>query len=781
MIDHMAEKNKKLSGADETTPSHPQYFSWINNTNEGATEAQTLTNLAFFRYLREAYGMKLDIYAWDAGNLDGASGTYADFTTGKLASQYPNGYGPCADAAKKEGIRLGVWGGADGYGDTPAEEEQRRELIVSLCRDHGFGLFKFDTVCGSLRPEKREAFAKTMEACRQYVPDLVLLNHRNDLGEAEVYATTFLWGGVETYVDVHIKNGTTAPHHRGFIFERGHVPGLKRLTEDHGVCISSCIDYFEDDLIYQAFGRSLILAPEIYGNPWLMRDDELPVLANIYNLHRRYNDILVHGMALPDFMGAATVVRGDGQRRFLTTGNKSWTAAKYPLPLDASIGLDKCDTVSVILHHPYTRFMGTFAYGAQVEIPVEPFRACLVEICDSDVCDKFPEHCSYEVQRYVDGKPAEIKLIAVDGEVRTAYGNVLYAGECFDNREGAPIYLGSATACPVPADSEKLYETTMFTLDNDTLEMRSLRRSGDTSIPAVQKARDAFFDQKTYILRGSDSGFLFDGNPDTFYDGRSKTYGGGMRIDGGCLRVDLGAVVDCDAVEIEYYATTAGSTGQILAQTAEDKAEISQNLADWTKAPLVEVREGEWYTMPYVRQSVHDILTDKGQRMTAVYCVDSLRYFRLPEPMDRIFTFRVLKNGADVTPSQARANNLMAVYDKKKTVFAQSVKVKPEKVGKLAVAINGIHGTEGVYCAARMDNAYLGFPDRAPSYPSNVWEHFVAGTDQNTTHFLPVTADMVGREIEIFVLYNGEEHACVTDVYLCSNHDERRGVLVTLA
>ena len=283
----MAEKTVFTSGADEKTPSHPQYFSWINNTNEGATEEQTLINLEFFKYLRDRYDMQLDIYAWDAGNLDGASGTYADFTQGKLQKQYPNGYGPCAKAAAEIGIRLGVWGGADGFGDTPEEEAARRELIVSLCRDHGFALFKFDTVCGSLRAEKRAVFAETIQECRKYVPDLVLLNHRNNLGEAEIYATTFLWGGTETYVDVHIANPITAMHNRAFMFSRGHIPGLQRLTEDHGVCISSCIDYFEDDLIYQAFSRSLILAPEIYGNPWLMRDDELPLLANIYNLHRR--------------------------------------------------------------------------------------------------------------------------------------------------------------------------------------------------------------------------------------------------------------------------------------------------------------------------------------------------------------------------------------------------------------------------------------------------------------------------------------------------------------
>ncbi len=775
---HMIEKNKKLSGADETTPSHPQYFSWINNTNEGATEAQTLTNLAFFRYLREQYGMQLDIYAWDAGNLDGARGTYADFTTGKLAAQYPNGYKPCADVAREEGIRLGVWGGADGYGDTPAEENARRELIVSLCRDLGFGLFKFDTVCGSLRPEKRDAFAKTMEECRKYVPDLVLLNHRNNLGEAEVYATTFLWGGVETYVDVHICNDCTAPHHRGFIFERGHVPGLKRLTEDHGVCISSCIDYFEDDLVYQAFSRSLILAPEIYGNPWLMRDDELPVLANIYNLHRRYNEILVQGMILPDFMGAPTVSRGNDKRRFITTGNKSWQMAHYDVVLDTTIGLAPCHMVSVILHHPYTRFLGTFAYGERVEIPVEPFRACLVEICDSTVCDEFPMDCAYEVQRYDNGRPSVIKLIQTDKTVTTTAGRTLYTGNAFDNREEMPQYLGSAVPCAIPKDSERLYETTCYTLDSDTLEKRALVRSGETVIPEVQAARDAFFQQKTYILRGSDSEFLFDKNPDTFYDGRSKTYGGGLRIDGGCLRVDLGTLVDCDTVEIEYYATTACSTDQILPQTAPDTGEISTDLTHWCKANLTAVTTGEKYTMPYVRQSVHDIRMDEGVRMTAVYQARSMRYFRLPNPVDRIFAFRVRKNGMDVTPTGAKANNLMAAYEKRHTTFAQRVIVIPEKTGKLAVAVNGVHGKEGVYCGARMGDTYLGFPDRAPSYPSNVWEHFVGLTDGNTTHFLPVTADMVGQSVEIFVLYNGENHDCSVDVYLCADHGERCGVTV---
>ena len=59
-----------LAGADEQTPSLSHYFSWIDNTNEGATERQTLANLDFFKWLHDEYGMDLDIYALDAGAID---------------------------------------------------------------------------------------------------------------------------------------------------------------------------------------------------------------------------------------------------------------------------------------------------------------------------------------------------------------------------------------------------------------------------------------------------------------------------------------------------------------------------------------------------------------------------------------------------------------------------------------------------------------------------------------------------------------------------------------
>ena len=61
-----------VGGASEDTPSYSEYFSWINNTNEGSTEEQTRINLEFFQWLHDHYGMVLDIYAFDAGQIDGS-------------------------------------------------------------------------------------------------------------------------------------------------------------------------------------------------------------------------------------------------------------------------------------------------------------------------------------------------------------------------------------------------------------------------------------------------------------------------------------------------------------------------------------------------------------------------------------------------------------------------------------------------------------------------------------------------------------------------------------
>jgi len=787
----MAEKNRLTSGADETTPSHPQYFSWINNTNEGATEAQTLINLEYFKWLHDTYGMNLEIYAWDAGNLDGSGGTYAHpDETPKLKEQYPNGYGPSAAKAAEFGCALGVWAGADGFGNTPEEEAKRRELMVGLCRDYGFKEFKFDTVCGSLRAEKRPVFKGMIDECRKYVPDLVVLNHRNDLGDAEICATTFLLGGMETYIDIHAYNSVSAPHHRVTTIARDLVPGMMRLTEDHGVCLSSQLDYFEDDLIVQAFARSLILAPEIYGNPWLLRDIEQERLAKIYNLHWKYRDILVHGAVLPESYGKNAAVRGDGKTRLITLNNPSWSPMPVTVSLTEEIGLEKGGEYVVKTLHPYESYVGTFRYGERAEVSVDAFRAALILVQEKTLFEETDfvlTNCAYETVTDGNRLPKKIYVFSGNGETIGCVGNQKLAAFALDQavavsddqRIHNPVFLGEAADCAFPENAEQLYEATCFRADCDSLEAQSLKRSGKTEFPAVKAARDAFFSQATYRARGCEASFMFDGDPDTYFDAESVFYWDGLRLNGGCLRVDLGRAYDVSRVEIKFFEIDEPVREVKIPHVGEMAQYTAQDLIKWTNAPLSKVSVTEENVIaPVVKDGIHTVYEVTGVKKTAVYEIGgAMRYFRLDEPMDRIYAFRIFdKNGVEMQADAPHANNMLSPFEKKSFIRAKKVTVRvPEDapIGSyLAAGIDGIHGEEGAYCGAACEGKPVGFTDRAVCYPVNIWEHRVHASEEGYTYYLTVDHTIRGKEVEItFLLENEGEVLC--RVWLCDSTDKK--------
>lgn len=780
-------KNKETMGADEKTPSKSEYFSWINSTNEGATEEQTLANLAFFRFLYDEYGMKLDIYALDAGNLDGAGGAYEHIDGEKLKLQYPNGYRPLVDAAAQMGTRLGIWGGADGYGDTREEARARHDLLVGLCRDFHWALFKFDAVCGGLRTEKQAEFARTLDDCRKYSPDLILLNHRNDLGEGDIYATTFLWEGQETYTDVHGYNTVTAPHNRACIFFRGHTPGLKRLTEDHGVCLSSSLDFFEDDLVYQAFNRSLILAPEIYGNPWFLRDDELSKLARLYNIHRRHRKILVDGMLPASDLGDNAVIRGDGKRRFLATGNAQWSVRTIKIALDTTIGLAPCERVCVTRRFPTECFIGVYAYGETVEFDLPAFRAVLVEICDSSVADLQLTNCEYTVLHEQNGLPDFVNFLLIEGKVQyydpqtDEYKRLKPKLQNLDIRLRDPIKLGSLTSSPVPQNAEEIYEETVFALENDSLERRSIRRSGETRIPAVQRARDAFFSQPSYKLRGLDGNIPFDGDPQTIYDTKSRLYKAhelGCRVEGGCLRVDFGGIMAADSIEIEYFDAEGQEPQTFAPQTVRDNAETSIDFRKWSHAPLQRIQSLGVQRQAYFSYYNDTLSTIAGVRKKAVYATQgSIRYLRISDPIDRIYSVKVFLSGREVVPPAPHLNSLYAPYAKKRTRAAAEGSFCLDELPLhpyLAVACEGKTGNENVVCCAQIDGKRIAFPNRAPAYPAQPYEYPVHPVDGNYTFFLPVEKEWKGKEIKLCVLFSG--NPVPVDVYLCDGNGRRMGV-----
>jgi len=747
--------NKVFPGANEKTPARSEYFSWINNTNEGTTEKQTLSNLAFFQFLHDEYGMVLDIYAFDAGAIDGA-GYYGSNQSAKFKTQFPNGLSGLANKTKKMGTRFGIWGGPDGFGNTPEEEKRRQELMVSLCRDYRFELFKFDAVCGDLRNDKQDAFIKMMIECRKYNPNLVLLNHRINLGtEAIKHSTTWLLGGAETYIDVHMTNDQTATHHRVGALSRDLVPGLQRLTEDHGVCLSSCLDYWEDDLVLQAFNRNLILAPEIYGNPWFLRDDEYPKLARLFNLTRKYKEILVNGIVLPeDKYGEKAVSRGDDKTRLITLRNLTWAPITITIKLDEEIGLGEGSVVELRQYHPVEKMMGQYQKGQTVKIEVLPFRSTLLLATYAKLSEPSIEGCDYEIVRDVLGKPLKINLLAFPGEKKNitfhnaahSYIKAMMDGnpinELLEGKPheiifpGTPLKekyhrkLGDMKSIPVPDDAEGLYEATCFAADNNALEARSILRSGPTKIPQVQKARDAFFTQQLFVDRGLWDKNLFDGDLKTsFYPSRRQGRTD-LRINGGAFRLDLGALTSLDSIKIivgdEQALQPFKSFEAIRVQTSDD-------LKTWSTHLLLAGKE-------------MILKLDKSK---------PIRYLRFPSSPEKIVEVEGFLNAKAVNRTLWSASNLFSPYRSMtaKAAFQHSFVLNEIPKGSyLAVALNGMHGIEGAYAALRVNGKLVGAPDRSLSYRSNSWEYPVPTDDSNYTYYFPLTEEMKGAKIDVVVL-----------------------------
>ncbi len=698
-------------GADESSPSRSHYFTWINNTNEGVTEDHTKINMAFFQWLHDSYGMRLDIYAFDAGVVDGPE-YYGGPETRKFKRMFPNGLGEVAGIATGFGGRLGMWLGPDGFGDTPEAEGARIEFLTSLARDHQFELFKMDAVCGQLRPEKIDAFDRLMTSVRKHSPDLILLNHRLELGKAEPHATTFLWQGAETYIDVHMINRSTATHNRAAALDRGLPPELRRLAEDHGVCISSCLDYWDDDLILQAFNRSMILAPQLYGSPWLLGDEEYPKLARIFNLHRKYRDILVKGMVLPEEnYGPHAVSRGDETTRLITLRNLTWEPVTYKVALDSSVGLTAVGGREARLFHPYEEILGRdLAEDGSVEITVHPFRAALLLVTTEGCDEPALESGAFHVVRDLEGAPVEIDKLTPIPHTQPWHRK-----------------LADLTRSDLPADWAALYEATCFATDNNAFEIRSLERSGPSQIPAVANARQAFLDQTLMKTRGLWDRYLFDGDLTTVFD--SIGIGRDIRIGDGALRIDFAEPVAMDHIRIH----TQGND-RTLIKILVSGAEFSRDLVEWTSA--------------------EEVLQD-GDKLDIYPPHGAWRYFRMRHAPERTAEVEGFLDGKLIARSKWTASNLFAHPNAVPAVAAWSATIKVDEIiptSYLCVAVEGEHGQEGAYAAIRMGDRLIGAPNRAPSYPVNPWEYPVRRHDSGYTYFFPLDPSMVGQDLEIVLL-----------------------------
>jgi hypothetical protein len=138
-----------------------------------------------------------------------------------------------------------------------------------------------------------------------------------------------------------------------------------------------------------------------------------------------------------------------------------------------------------------------------------------------------------------------------------------------------------------------------------------------------------------------------------------------------------------------------------------------------------------------------------------------VRYLRLNSFPQQISEIEGVTDGKVLDRSQWRTSNLFAHPRVKKPVKSWKTSVVLNEIPKgsyLCVAINGKHGREGVYAAAKVDGKLIGAPDRAPSYLCNPWESFNSRIDENYTIYIPLKEEYRGKSIEVFVMGYDKEN-----------------------
>ena len=281
---------------------------------------------------------------------------------------------------------------------------------------------------------------------------------------------------------------------------------------------------------------------------------------------------------------------------------------------------------------------------------------------------------------------------------------------------------------------ESLYEATVFSADNNALEVRSIERSGWSEIQEVRSAQEAFFNQKTFVDRGIWDKNLFDGSMETAF-WQSKKYNRDQSINGGCFRLDLGEVLNLDQIRIK---TNDIFSLQPLLEGEGNYVEISTDLVHWNQLTYL-----------------------AGTEMT-ISIPEATRYLRFKAFPSRICEIEGYKDGDALDRSKWRASNLFAYPDNRKLQCHQIWKsqFQLDEIAQnsyLCIALNGIHGTEGAYVAAKIDGELRGAPDRAQSYQSNTWEYINSRSNRNYTYFIPLDGSETGKDIEVYIIGFEEE------------------------
>ena len=300
---------------------------------------------------------------------------------------------------------------------------------------------------------------------------------------------------------------------------------------------------------------------------------------------------------------------------------------------------------------------------------------------------------------------------------------------------------------------------------------------------------------------------MFDGRDDTYFDGisRQSTFVADpewqnenlgkivseekiqmpIRVNGGCLRADLGREYDVSEIEIISFAI-GEPVFDFEKPNIEKKGFVSSDLSGWADADLIS-SESISETKCRVTKDF-GVIDLEGDRIRTRYKVGrKIRYFELPRPMDRIYSFRVYDlSGKEINIPGIKVNNMLSVYDDMHFTYAAKATVSlPEKFNDgsyIAIGTDGRHGYEGVYCAIEFGGKLIGAFDRAHSFPFNKWEHETPAPPSGFTYYFRTTPEMKGRKVTLYALYRDTARMdeVSTSAWLCDENCEKSTVRVDL-
>jgi len=201
-------------------------------------------------------------------------------------------------------------------------------------------------------------------------------------------------------------------------------------------------------------------------------------------------------------------------------------------------------------------------------------------------------------------------------------------------------------------------------------------------------------------------------------------------LNGGSLRLDFGKAIALDELLIELgseHAMQPWKSGEAVF------LEVSRDLREWQATRIL-------------AGNTLNIKLDPE---------NPVRYVRFRGAPEKITEVRGFLNGEAIDRSAWRGSQLFSPYSRIKTEKAWSASTIIYEIhpgSYLAVALEGEHGVEGAYAAVRVDGKPLGASDRSPSYPVNPWEYPVYDPGSHYTYYIPLSKEMEGKKIEIFVL-----------------------------